>query len=123
MKKHKELFEEPKRQHEEALQKYQEDHLDEMQIINLHKRCNKKVPQPKKTSKSSEFIDDQSKEEQKSKNTDGKKTAAKTGKKVKNTNHSQEKHQSHLNLLTQAGKKKKDHPRMIKRNKYFLYWG
>ena len=75
-----------------------------MEIINLHKRCNKQVPQPKKASKSPEFIDDQSKEEQKSKNTDGKKTAAKAGKKVKSTNHSREMHQSHLNLLTQAGK-------------------
>ena len=50
MKKFKELYEE-KQQHEEARQRYQEDHMDEMEIINLHKRCNKKTPQPKKTSK------------------------------------------------------------------------
>ena len=50
MKKYKELYEE-KQQHEEARQRYQEDHMDEMEIINLHKRCNKKTPQPKKTSK------------------------------------------------------------------------
>ena len=30
-----------KRQYEEALQRYQEDHIDEVEIINLHKRCNK----------------------------------------------------------------------------------
>ena len=39
--------------------------------------------QPKKAPKSPEFIDDPSKEEQKSKKTDGKKTATKAGKKVK----------------------------------------
>ena len=53
IKKYKELYEEEKRQHEEALQRYQEDHMDEMEIISLHKRCNKKarrVSQPKKAS-------------------------------------------------------------------------
>ena len=30
-----------KQQYEEALQRYQEDHMDEVEIINLHKRCNK----------------------------------------------------------------------------------
>ena len=53
MKKYKEIYEEEKRQHEEALQRYQEDHMDEMEIISLHKRCNKKarrVSQPKKAS-------------------------------------------------------------------------
>ena len=44
----RDLYEEEKRRHEEALQRYQEDHMDEMEIINLHKRCNKKTPQPKK---------------------------------------------------------------------------
>ena len=43
MKKYKGLYEEEKQRHEEALQRYQEDHMDEMEIINLHKRCNKKV--------------------------------------------------------------------------------
>ena len=48
-----------------------------MDIINLHKRCNKKVPQPKKAllksdepkkaPKPPEFIDDPCEEEQKSK--------------------------------------------------------
>ena len=55
MKKYNELYEEEKQRHEEVLQRYQEDHKDEMEIINLHKRCNKrarKVPQPKKASKS-----------------------------------------------------------------------
>ena len=41
LKKYKDLNEEEKQRHEEALQRYQEDHADEMEIINLHKRCNK----------------------------------------------------------------------------------
>ena len=41
MKKYKDLYEEEKQRHEEALQRYQEDHMDEMEIINIHKRCNK----------------------------------------------------------------------------------
>ena len=41
MKKYKDLYEKEKRLHEEALQRYQEDHMDEMEIVNLHKRCNK----------------------------------------------------------------------------------
>ena len=48
MEKYKNLNEKEKRLHKEALQRYQEDHMDKMEIINLHKRCNKKVPQPKK---------------------------------------------------------------------------
>ena len=52
---------------QEAQKRYQEDYMDGMEIINLHKRCNKKamnVSQPKKISKSdkpkkvSEPIDD-----------------------------------------------------------------
>ena len=58
MKKYKDLYEEEKQRYEEALQWYQEDHMDEMEIINLHKKCNKrtrKAPQPKKSlSKSDE---------------------------------------------------------------------
>ena len=42
MKKYKELYEEEKQRHEGALQRYQEDHPDEMEIIKLHKKCNKK---------------------------------------------------------------------------------
>ena len=41
MKKYKDLYEEEKQQHEKALQRYQEDHMDEMEIIKLHKRYNK----------------------------------------------------------------------------------
>ena len=44
MKKHKDLYEEEKRRHEETLKRYQEDHMDEMEIFNVHKRCNKTVP-------------------------------------------------------------------------------
>ena len=43
MKNYKDLQEEQKQRHEEAFQKYQEDHADEMKIINLHKKCNKKA--------------------------------------------------------------------------------
>ena len=133
MKKYKDLYEEEKQRHEEALQGYQEDHMDEMEIINLHKRCNKKarkVSQPKKASgsprsdepkKASGFVDDPSKEEQKPKKTDGKKNAKKSGKKLKRP-HSLKKHQSHLNLLTQARKKKKGCHRAIKGKKCLLCW-
>ena len=41
MKKYKDLYEEEKQQHENALQRYQEDHMDEMEIIKLHKRYKK----------------------------------------------------------------------------------
>ena len=96
--------------------------MDEIEVVHLHKRCNKKarkVSQPKKSSESlksnepkivSGAIDDPSEKGQKSKKTsrssNGKKTATKAGKKVKRTPQPK-KHQSHLNLLTQAGKKKK----------------
>ena len=93
MKKYKDLYEQEKQRHEETLQRYQDDHMDEMEIINLYKRCNKEVPQPKKASSKSdkpkkvinslEFLDDPSEEKQNSKPADGKKTATKTGKKVK----------------------------------------
>ena len=72
MKQEKELYEGEKQRHEEALQRYQEDHADEMEIIKLHKKCNKKnrkVLQPKALSKSdeskklSEPFDDPNKEE------------------------------------------------------------
>ena len=99
MKKYKELYEEEKQRHEEALQRYQEDHADEMEIIKFHKKCNKKdrmVLQPKALSKSDEpkkvspksdepkkAIDNPSKEEQKPEkaSSDVKKTTAKAGKK------------------------------------------
>ena len=54
MKKYKVLYEEEKQRHEEALQRYQEDHMDQMEIISLYKRSNKKVPQPKKASSKSD---------------------------------------------------------------------
>ena len=41
MKKYKDLYEEEKQRHEEALQRYQEHQMDEMEITNLHKRRNK----------------------------------------------------------------------------------
>ena len=41
MKKYKDLQEEEKQRHEEALRRCQEDHRDEMEITNLHKKCNK----------------------------------------------------------------------------------
>ena len=41
MKKYRDLYEVEKHRHEEALQRYQEDHMDQMEIINLRKRCNK----------------------------------------------------------------------------------
>ena len=43
MKKYKDLYEEEKQRHEEVLQKYQANHIDEMEIISLHKKCNKKA--------------------------------------------------------------------------------
>ena len=54
IKKYKDLYEEEKKRHEEALQRYQGDHTDKMEIISLHRRCNKKarkVSQPKKAPK------------------------------------------------------------------------
>ena len=41
IKKYKDLYEEEKQGHEETLQRYQEDQMDEMEIINFHKRRNK----------------------------------------------------------------------------------
>ena len=99
MKKYKDLYKEGKQQHEKALQRYQEDHMGEMEIINIHKRRSKrarKVLQPKEASNSpksdepkkvSESIDDPSEEEQKPKKAsrpgDGKKFATKLVKKLK----------------------------------------
>ena len=59
---YRDLYEEEQQRHEEALQRYQVDHADEMEIINFYKKCNKEEgKEPKKAS------DDLSKEEQKSK--------------------------------------------------------
>ena len=41
MKKYKDLYEEETQRHEETLRSYQENHMDEMEIINLGKRYNK----------------------------------------------------------------------------------
>ena len=77
MKKYKDLYELEKQRHEEALQRYQENHADEMEIINIHKKCSKKErKEPKKA------LDDLNEEEQKSKKTDGKKTTTKQSQKV-----------------------------------------
>ena len=57
MKKYKDLYKEEKQRHEEAFQRYQEDHADEMEIVQLHKKCNeedRKILQPKALSKSDE---------------------------------------------------------------------
>ena len=100
MKKYKDLYEEEKERHEKTLQRYREDHMDEIEIINLHKRCNKKgrkVPQPKKVSESPKsnqpkktgLFDDPSEEVQKPKKasrlSDVKKNATRAGKKIKKT--------------------------------------
>ena len=65
--------------------------MDEMEIINLHKRCNKKarkIPRPKKASKSLKS-DDSNEEEQRpkkaSRSSNGKKVTTKAGKKLKKT--------------------------------------
>ena len=41
MKKYRDLYEVEKQRYKEALQRHQEDHMDEVEIINLHKRCTK----------------------------------------------------------------------------------
>ena len=41
MKKYRDLYELEKRQYEEALKRYQENHMDEAEIFSLHKSCNK----------------------------------------------------------------------------------
>ena len=51
LKKYKDLYKEEKQRQEEALQRYQEGHMDEMEIINLHKKCNKRKAVAKTTPK------------------------------------------------------------------------
>ena len=41
MKKYKDLYQGERQRHEVGMQRYQEDHTDDMEIINLYKRCNK----------------------------------------------------------------------------------
>ena len=130
MKKYKDLYEEEKQRHEEALQRYQEDHMDEMEIINLHKKCNKKTrkaPQPKKAlSKSDEpkKVSGPTEEGRGSKraSSDGKKSATKAGKKLKRPQ-SLKKNQKHLNLLIQERKKKNGRLRTIEGGKFLLCYG
>ena len=84
LKKYKDLYEEEKRRHEEALQRYQEDHTDEMEIINLHKRCNKKARKTLRSKKVTEpGLDDSAIEEEQKWSSDEKKSVTKAGKKVK----------------------------------------
>ena len=107
-KSYRDFYEEEKRRHEEALQIYQEDHMNKMEIINLHKRCNKKArktSQPKNAPKSPEFVetDDSSEDKQKPKkdpkSSNGKKAATKAGKKKFERTHCLKKHQSHSNQV------------------------
>ena len=91
IKKYRDLYEEEKQRHEEALQRYQEDNMDEMETINLDKMCNKmarKTPRPKKVPKSPKS-DDSNEVEQRPKKHQGqameKKVTTKAGKKVKKT--------------------------------------
>ena len=91
-KKYKDLYEEEKHRHEEALQRYQEDHMNEMEIINLHKKCKKKarkVSQPKKALSKLDKLKKASPKSDEPKKTsrpgDGKKAATKAGKNVKKT--------------------------------------
>ena len=130
MKKYKGLYEEEKQRHEEALQRYQEDHMDKMEIINLHKKCNKRTrkdPQSKKAlSKSDEpkKVSGPSEKGQGSKraSSDRKKTATKAGTKLKRPQ-SLKNNQSHLNLLIQARKKKNGRLRTIEGEKCLLCYG
>ena len=41
MKKYSNPYKAEKQQYEEALQRYQDNHMDEVEIINMHKMCNK----------------------------------------------------------------------------------
>ena len=60
-----------------ALQKYQEDHMDEMEIINLHKKCNKKVRKVSQSPKKALWDTNDPSEEPKK--ADGKRTTTKAG--------------------------------------------
>ena len=60
-----------------ALQKYQEDHMDEMEIINLHKKCNKKVRKVSQPPKKALWDTNDPSEEPKK--ADGKRTTTKAG--------------------------------------------
>ena len=137
-KKCKDLYKEEKQWHKEVLQKYQEDHMDEMEIvINIHKRLTRRLGRfyslknhqshtnlmDLKKYQSPLLIQAKNRSLKKhSRPADRKKFAKKAGQKLKSS-HSRTKHQNHLNLLTQVRKKKKGCPRTIKRKKYLLWWG
>ena len=79
LKKYSDIYEEEKRRHEEDLQRYQKDHMDEMEIINLHKRSKaRKILQPQKAPNSPKS--DEPKKSPRS--SDEKKTATKAEKKT-----------------------------------------
>ena len=122
MKKYKDLYKEEKQRHDEALQRYQEDHPDEMEIINLHKKCNKNA---RKVSQKKHYQMNLKKYQgplmiQAGKNRSLKKHQAMEKRPLQTQ---EKKHQNHLNLLTQARKKKKGCLKIIKRKKYLLCWG
>ena len=105
-KKYRDLYEEEKRRHEEALQRYHlQDHLEEMEIINPHKSCNKKARKTPQSKKAPKLDEEGQKPKKASGLSDGKKTVAKTGKKVKKTPQSKEALKS-PNLLTQSRKER-----------------
>ena len=77
MKRYRDLYKEEKLRHEEALQRHEEDHMDEMEITNLHKRNKaRKTPQPKKAPNSPKS------DEPKKRSSDGKRIAGKAGKRT-----------------------------------------
>ena len=78
MKKYRDLYEEEKQRHEEALQRYQEDHMDEMEIINLHKRCNKKARKVSQSKKAPPKSDKPKKESASPKSNEPKKVSGPT---------------------------------------------
>ena len=130
MKKYIELYEEEKQQHEEAWQRYQEDHINEMEIINFHERCSKKArkaSQPKKAlSKSDEpkKVSGPSEEEQKPKKHQAMEKRPQQGQEKKLTRSRRlKKHQNYLNLLTEARKKEKVRLKMIKRKNTSFFGG
>ena len=110
--------------------------MDEMEIINLHKKCNKrsrKASQPKKASvspkpdepkkKVSGLIDDPSEEEKKPKKSDRKKTTKKAGKKVKKTSQPKKAPKSPEFIDSSKGPEVEGLLKMIKRKKCLLCRG
>ena len=141
MKKYKDLYEEEKQRHEEALQRYQEDHMDEIEIINLHKSVTRRLgrfhslkkhyPNQMSLKKNQSHSNQmnlkkyqgllmiQARKNRSLKKSMEKRPLQRQEKKLKRP-HSLKKHQSHLNLLTQAWKKKKKDCSRTKKSKVFL---